>query len=97
MEIQLKLHRLVDENASDDSGEFTVFKHHMTVVLSGGETNIFITRNECTGDIRHYYVDANGHESEAHDDERFSVAQWMEEVTGQPLDEYDGWDALPRT
>ena len=95
MSVKLKSHRLSVEEESDDSGEVTIFKHYMTVVLEKGDTDILIARNEYTGEITCYYVESDGYEAESSDDELLDVADWMEDVTGQPLDERDGWDALP--
>ena len=96
MSFELKTHRVEVDITEDDQGIINTYKHYMTVLFDGFETDILITRNEGTGDIRYYYVEADGSESETTDEDTYQVGVWMEEVAGQPLDIEDGWDVLPK-
>ena len=94
MDIKVKSHRLEVVEEGDSSGDVNIYKHYMTVVLAKGETDIMIARNEQTGELSYYYVESDGSEEEAQEDELYEVAEWMEEMVG-PLDDPDGWDGLP--
>ena len=94
MDIKVKSHRLELVEEGDSSGDVTIYKHYMTVILAKGDTDIMIARNEYTGELSYYYVEPDGYEEETRDDELYDVAEWMEEMVG-PLDDPDGWEGLP--